>query len=271
MQMKQGGVVFQALAIFTITRKGSVRIAREQYEIYTQLQGNFPAAFGPSRIEILPALENASGICEEDELLEEGFRRLEKMLPLLYISMTWNDENRFGGGNASSIGLKPDGEKLLQWMSEKNIAIDLSHTSDALAKDILNYIEKKNLKVRVIASHSNFRAVSDFPRNLPDEIAQEIGKRKGLIGLNFVHRFMGNGLPSDFLRQIEQASKLGLMDNLCLGADFFDDREVSPRPYHADFGNSSCYPRFFQCVGEKFPADSLEKIGYKNIWRFLGR
>ena len=62
----------------------------------------------------------------------------------------------------------------------------LSHTSDALAHDIFNHIDKHKLAVPVIASHSNFRSVSDHVRNLPDEIANEIVNRNGLIGMNFL-------------------------------------------------------------------------------------
>ncbi len=71
--------------------------------------------------------------------------------------MTHHGENRFGGGNSTGIGLKKDGEALLEYISEKKIAIDLSHTSDALAGDILNYIVKNKLGLSVLASHSNFR------------------------------------------------------------------------------------------------------------------
>ena len=73
----------------------------------------------------------------------------------------WNQENRFGGGNASDVGLKREGELFLEYLGGKGVAIDLAHPSDALAHDILNYIDKKSLKVTPIASHSNFRVIKD--------------------------------------------------------------------------------------------------------------
>ncbi len=276
-QMKEGGVVFQTLAIYTKTRKGSVQCASEQFEIYKTLPTLCPGAFGKGGVEIPVALENASGVCEEEEPFEKGLERLEKMAPLLYISMTWNDENRFGGGNLSTVGLKPDGQRLLEWMNGKNIAIDFSHTSDALAQDTLNFLDKKNLKIRPIASHSNFRKISDVSRNLPDEIAKEIVKRGGVIGLNFVRRFIGSECPKDFVQQIEHAASLGLLDNFCFGADFFDDREIPKeldylRPtFFEGLDNSSCYPKLLEMLRKNFSDEILEKIAYKNLWRFLGR
>ena len=63
-----------------------------------------------SRVGALAAIENASGFCEEQEPLEDGLRRFERLVaeagPLAYVSLTWNDENRFGGGNKASAGLK---------------------------------------------------------------------------------------------------------------------------------------------------------------------
>lgn len=276
-QLKEGGVMFQALAIFTKTGKGSAKCAGEQFEIYKTLPALYPAAFGKGRIEVPVALENASGVCEEDEPLDLAFKRLEKMLPLLYISLTWNDENRFGGGNMSTVGLKKDGQRLLEWMAEKNASIDFSHTSDALAHDIFNYIDKKGLKLRTIASHSNFRQVTDMPRNLPDDIAKEIGKRGGVIGLNFVRKFIGLESPKDFIRQVEHAAKLDLLDHFSFGADFFDDQDTPPelhylRPmFHPGFDNASCYPKLLEALRKNFSDEILEKIAYKNLWRFLGR
>ena len=109
----------------------------------------------------------------------------------MYVSFTWNMENRFGGGALTTVGLKDDGKRLLEVLATNRIAVDLSHASDRLAYDIFNYIDKHKLDMKVIASHSVMRAIHHAPRNLPDEIAKEIIKRKGIIGLNFIAKFIG--------------------------------------------------------------------------------
>lgn len=284
--LKEGGVVFQTLAIFNETKSGSAKSGMDQFELYLKLLKTrskevFPLTKKIIPITIVPAIENASGLLEETgEKLDLAFKRLEKMQKeagiILYISLTWNSENRFGGGNASSAGLKKDGEALLDFIDGKKIAIDFSHTSDRLAHDLINYIDKKNLKIQPIASHSNYRSIAEVPRNLPDEIAREIIRRKGVIGMNFVASFIGND-PSYFYKQIEHALSLGGKDAICLGADFFSEIDTPPELEHfkpfffPGFDNSSCYSHAFDFFRKKFPEEILERIAYKNLDAFITR
>src|SRR5580692_1121263 len=124
--LKEGGVGFQTLAIFTKTEKTSAQQGVKQAEVFFKLSKKYPV-FG-SEIKTMVSIENASGFCDETESLAKGLERLESWLEkvgrIAYISLTWNEENRFGGGNASKAGLKNDGKQLLQWMSGKKIAID---------------------------------------------------------------------------------------------------------------------------------------------------
>ncbi len=263
-QLKAGGVELQTMAIYTKTEKGSAQQGENQAKIFFDL----------NEIPMALAIENASSFCEEDEPLEKGLRRLEGWLErvgkIAYISLTWNEENRFGGGNATDIGLKPDGLELLQWMEGKKIAIDLSHTSNRLADEILERIQT----ITPIASHSNFRAVEEHPRNLPDRLAKEIGARRGLIGLNFVRKFVGKD-PEDLLRHVEHAERLGLLDALCFGADFFSDTIASPELEHLKpfffpgFDDASCYPKVTELFLKYLPRDTVEKISFNNLSQFL--
>lgn len=289
-QLKLGRVFLQTLAIFTETKKGSVASAQLQCEAYKRLamqecqflkQLHVPTS--QSHLHLIAAIENASGLLEEGEDLEKMYARFDQMVesvgPLLYISLTWNTENRFGGGCHSQVGLKPDGERLLDYMSGKKIAIDLSHASDALAHAILNYIDRKGLNIRPIASHSNFRKVIDHPRNLPDDLAREIISRGGVIGLNFVRAFVGGfgDYETGFLKIIEHAKHLDALDHFCFGADFFYEEDVAHtlshllpffvEPYHT----SSCYPQVFKLLQKQLNQEEMHALGYKNITRFFER
>ncbi|HSX26818.1 MAG TPA: membrane dipeptidase [Chlamydiales bacterium] len=274
-QMRKGGIVLQTLAVFTETKAESTKLGEAQLKAFESLKKR---AVFQKEIYPLLAVENASGFCEEFEPLEKGLKRLERWLDAAgsigYISFTWNQENRFGGGNASDTGIKADGERLLEWMEGKKIAIDLSHTSDALAHDILNTIDEKGLTIIPVASHSNFRSIVDHPRNLPDEIAQEIFKRKGVVGLNFVRPFLGTE-PEDFLRQIEHAEKLGGLNHLCFGADFFYDGDSPPeldylKPFFLErFDDASCYPRLIELLRTKLTHPQMEKISHLNLLKLL--
>lgn len=283
-QLRRGGVSFQTLAIFTDTGKKSVASAEKQFTIFRTLPKLYPDDFASlnelkmpepnGKVHIAAAIENASGLCNETEPLEGCFTRFDQYRktagPILYISLTWNHENRFGGGNLTKVGLKPDGEHLLEYLAGQQIAIDLSHTSDALAHDILNTIDKKGLQIIPIASHSNFRAIADQPRNLSDEIAKEIIRRKGVIGLNFFKPFVGKHFPEDFTRQVDYARSLGALDQYCFGADFFYDKDLPaslyPFPfYYEPYSDAGCYPQFVTYLNEVFTKQEIEKIAFKNL------
>jgi len=294
-QLQKGNVVLQTLAVYTETGKEAVASAERQMTIFRTLPTLYPEGFQHlktlempqemsrpnGKVHVIAAIENASGLCGESEKLENAFSRFDQYRetagPLLYISLTWNHENRFGGGNHSKVGLKPDGEKILEYIDGKKIAIDLSHTSDALAHDILNYIDAKGLKIIPIASHSNFRKIAKQPRNLPDELAKEVIRRKGVIGLNFVKAFIGKQFPDDFTRQVDYARSLGGLDYHCFGADFFFDKDmpIALHPFmpffFPRFGSSACYPDMIDYLNEVFTKQELEKIAHLNFGNFLAR
>jgi len=285
-QLLQGGVRLQTLAVAAITRPGSTGVTQRQVELYQKLLKEYPSVAPYSeylltseKLHCIFAIENASGLLEEGEPFEEALKRFETyqaVEKILYVSLTWNQENRFGGGNAIVVGLKRDGELFLEYLEGKGVAIDLSHTSDALAHDILNYIDKKGLHLIPIASHSNFRSIKDIPRNLSNTLAQEIIKRRGVIGMNFVRRFVGEG-PQDFLDHIHHGLALGGEDALCLGSDFYGgiDIPLSLLPerslpvFQEDYSNASCYPRFLELLRSVFPERVVQKISYKNAHKHI--
>lgn len=289
--LKAGNVKHQVLAIFTATKKGSVEFAEQQVAAYENLiQGDdfYPIITKEDaqhittsdQVGVTIALESASGICEEDEKLDLAFERLDKMLEscghLFYISFTHHTENRFGGGNYSNnVGLKRDGELLLEWMSGKRIAVDLAHASDNLAYGILNYIDAKGLDIPVIASHSNFRPLCGHVRNLPDDLTEELVKRKGLIGMNFLRAYIHDTRPEVLMEHILHGLKPDVaIDQLAFGADFFylkglNDPERLPL-FFPEHGDASKYPAILEDLKkEGVTVDILEKLAFKNALNFM--
>ncbi|MCH9609914.1 MAG: hypothetical protein S4CHLAM45_13600 [Chlamydiales bacterium] len=287
-QLKAGGVSLQTVALYVSTNKDSVQFFQSQVDAFMNLPTLYPDHFahlkqfkvpkGEEKVHLLPAIENGSGLVTEEEPLELAFRRLDEFIdlspsPILYISLTWKHKNRFGGGNESKEGIKRDGELFLEYLSGKNIAIDLSHTSDALAEGIFNTIDKKGLDLMPIASHSNFREVCNHPRNLPDSFAKEIVARGGVIGLNFVKRFIGK--ESDFLAHLNHAKKLGIFDHFCFGADFFCESQfIQLLPsfipvYYKAFSDASCYPRLLQTLD--LTKEEEEQLSFRNLEAFFER
>lgn len=294
-QLRKGRVKLQTMAIFTETSPGSSQQGFAQVEVFNNLPKLYGDTFeilnqvrsldeleSQDKIFILPAVENASSFCEEDEELTKALARFSlwqrKMGKPAYVSLTWNTENRFGGGAMTDIGLKDDGRRLVDFLSSKTIALDFSHASDRLAYDLLNYIDKQALSIPLIASHSNLRSVVNVPRNLPDDLAKEILKRNGLIGMNFVRYFIGAETPDYFSRQLERFITLGAARQLCFGADFFYGEDVSPayrkQPevyFFPNYGDASTYPEIINLWRKHAVVEEniLADVCCNNLVRFL--
>lgn len=291
-QLLHGDVKLQTLAIYAPTAPKSVEQGCRQIDHFLKLIESEPLAFALCRtpfdlhsplIHFLPAFENASGFASETEPFSHIVKRLEeyveKLGSIFYLSLCWDTENRFGGGNRSTAGLKADGKQLLQWMDGRRIALDFSHSSDRLAYDLLEYIDQHNLAIPILASHSNFRAISDYPRNLPDPIAKEIIRRKGLIGLNLFAPFIHPTDPSAIFRHIEYGLSLGAQDALCFGADFFCDVDFPhilekyqrQTAFFPEWSNASVYPSLLTSCREKLHLsdDLISKMAHGNALRFL--
>jgi microsomal dipeptidase-like Zn-dependent dipeptidase len=295
--LREGNVKLQTMAIYVATDdENSVDSGIEQSVAFLELIDNYSDyvqhldeaedwsdVLESDRTTIVAAIENANAFCGEEDDIEDGFAMLETMIEntggLLYISLTHNDENRFGGGNdAPGVGLKEDGKLLLEFMHEMNIAVDLSHTSDALAHDILEFIDRADLDIPVIASHSNFRSVHDHERNLSDEIFKEIIRRDGLVGINFYREFVHDSDPDKLYAHILHGIKNGAGAHISFGSDFFystgndedEDDDVEEDFFH-DHRNSAQFPHILYRLKDSMSAEQLHRIAYSNMYNFMQR
>lgn len=288
--LQLGNVKLQICAIYTDVRPGSIELAtlqaykyREMLMMHAQEVVQADAEFLKninlnSKIGLVTAIENAAGLADEEAPIQKAFEQLDKLIQMTgrmaYISLTHHTENRFGGGNyTEGIGLKDDGKRILDYISGKKIAIDLSHTSDLLAEGILNHIDTQKLDVPVMASHSNFRSIWNHKRNLPNEFAQEIIKRGGLIGVNFLRAFLDNEHPERVFEHILHGFEIGAEEQMCFGADFFytkDFPDPSRHPFYFPIvENASKYPSILDKLGENLNQSQLEKLAFKNAQRFF--
>ena len=287
--MRLGGVRTQVLPTYVPHTRHSPAAGLAQVKAYEALLGEHEAHFEPwfspeggsgEKIRIALSVENAAAFFGDDEPVEVGLARLTEVQgrcgPLVYVSLTWALENRFGGGNGSQgVGLKDDGEALLEHMVSLGIPVDVSHASDKLASEVLDLLDKRLPEARVMASHCNFRAVKDHKRNLSDELAREVAARGGVIGLNLIRAFVGGGVE-DFPAHVEHALALGLEDVVCLGADFFCPEDLPSKPKDSDhffldgYGTAQCHPKLQGLLGEAgVESGVLDKLTGANLERWL--
>lgn len=298
-QLRKGKVAIQVLPIFTETQPKAAKKGLAQAELYRMLLVHYPFVFTQltpmtqgapfleqGKIALTAAIENASSFCEEHETFAQGMERLRsffgKIGRPLYISLTWNSENRFGGGAETDIGLKDDGKRLLDFLHMKQIAVDFSHTSDRLAEEILSHIDQYKLVIPLLASHSNVRAITDVRRNMPDFLLDELKKRNGLVGVNVVRPFVGGNFREVFPEHIRYLIQRLGVESVGFGADFFCDLDLpahravkSPVQgwFFSECPDASYYPDLLQLVQESLDLtpQQIEKIAYRNFLEFMNR
>ena len=128
---------------------------------------------------------------------------------------------RYSGGTGAPGSLTPAGTELLHAMRDHGVTLDASHLADDA------FWQACELQPKVIASHSNARAVVNKDRHLSDEMLRQIAHSGGMVGVVLYNGFLQPGwvrgqpptplpLVGEMLRHM--ASAVG-WERLGLGSD----------------------------------------------------
>jgi membrane dipeptidase len=94
-------------------------------------------------------------------------------------------------------GLTEFGKDVVREMNRIGMIVDISHVSDKAFYDALAVTTKP-----VIASHSSCRAISEFPRNMTDDMFRALAKNGGVVGINFGGGFLNQKEADNDMRNI---------------------------------------------------------------------
>ncbi len=212
-RMKQGGMDAMFFAVYTSqgprTPEGHAeakRNALNQFDLIHQALKKYPnlveLATTPAdayRIQkagkraVFIGMENGYPVGSDLAMLKTYYD-----LGCRYMTLTHFANNLIGDSSTDPDGpiyggLSDFGKQVVPEMNRLGMLIDVSHVADSTFYDALALS-----KAPVIASHSNCRALCDFPRNMTDDMIRAIAKKGGVVQVNFVSDYLKK--PSDAFR-----------------------------------------------------------------------
>ncbi|MEH6589105.1 MAG: dipeptidase [Halioglobus sp.] len=143
-----------------------------------------------------------------DRLYDAGFR---------VMGLQHFFDNHLGGslhGN-SGAGLTDFGRQAVTAMLDRQIIIDVAHSSPAVVREVLAMSTAP-----VIVSHTGLQGHCQTPRNISDELMQTIAARGGIIGIGFWDAAICEPSAAGIVSAIQYGVELVGEDHIALGSDY---------------------------------------------------
>lgn len=197
-RMRKGHLSAQFWAVYVPgeLKSGWARMGMEQIELTRRMVAKYPAALAPAyasadierafkagRVASLIGLEGGHMIENSLGVLRAYYQLGARYLTLTHnVTLDWADAAL---GLPTHRGLTPFGKEVVREMNRLGMLVDLSHVSADVMRDALDTSEAP-----VIFSHSSARALTNHPRNVPDDILARMPKNGGLVMVTFVPDFV---------------------------------------------------------------------------------
>lgn len=196
-RLRKGGVGAQFWSVFVPAWTSEpFRATLEQIELVESM-----AALHPDVFQLATTAEAVEGIRDDGRIAclmgAEGGHAIENSLDKLrslfdrgvrYLTLThadtidWadaaTDDERHGG-------LTDFGEEVIVEMNRLGMLVDISHVSVNTMKHAL-----RASRAPVIASHSSAYSLAPHPRNVPDDVLEQIAVNDGVVMINFYPGFI---------------------------------------------------------------------------------
>lgn len=134
------------------------------------------------------------------------------------IQLTHNKRNLVGDGcmEPGNAGLSQFGYDVIGALNDRRVLVDVAHGGRRTIKETI-----AASKAPVTISHTGCAALSDLPRNVPDEILRAMADRGGVAGIIFWPYLRRDTQPmaEDVIRHIEHAIKVCGEDHVGIGTD----------------------------------------------------
>jgi membrane dipeptidase len=229
------------------------------------------AAHKQGKIAALIGIEGGHAIENSPRLLRDFYA-----LGVRYMTLTHTNTNGWADSSGDlddktvkrNNGLNDLGHQVVAEMNRLGMIIDISHVADKTFWDVIEVS-----KAPPFASHSSCRALANVPRNMTDEMITALGKKGGVIQINFNCGFLSvkpagekpSATLADVVNHIDHAVKLAGIDHVGIGSDF-DGVPCTP----TGLDDVSKFPNLTRALLEKgYKADDIKKIYGGNTLRLM--
>ena len=154
------------------------------------------------------------GSLHGDVSMVESYYRLGVRQMLI----AYNLNNDAGGGcHDQDGGLTDFGRAVVREMNRVGMVVDCAHSGIKSGLEAMKLSSKP-----CIFSHANARALHDHERNITDEQIRAVAATGGVVGVNGLNRFLGDGAPTveSLVSHIDYMAKLVGTDHVGIGLDY---------------------------------------------------
>ncbi len=228
-RLRSGQVGAQFWSVFIpggIKDSGYARVQLEQIDIARRVIERYPealslattssevtTAFRRGRIGSLLGMEGGHAIENSLGALRSYYRLGVRYMTLTHnVTLDWADA-------AMDVprhnGLTPFGKEVVREMNRLGLIVDISHVTPKVMHDVLDVAEAP-----VMFSHSSAKALTDHPRNVPDDVLRRLGKNGGVVMVTFIPAFVSQPVANWELRLSELTRGKPPAEAARIGAEF---------------------------------------------------
>ena len=248
-RLREGMVGAQFWSVYipsNATETGAAKMQLEQIDIARQVIERYPEIF-----ELALTADDAERIFRAGKIASmlgmEGGHALENSIGALrayfdlgarYMTLT-HSANVDWADSCCALrehdGLTPFGMEVVREMNRLGMLVDISHVAPETMHDAIEVSEAP-----VIFSHSSARAITNHPRNVPDDVLRRMPENGGVVMITFVPSFINQAnldwstLPgeqrrntpeppatmADVIRHMEHVRDVAGIDHVGIGGDF---------------------------------------------------
>lgn len=242
-RLAKGGVGAQFWSVYvpsTLQGTTAVSATLEQIDIVHRMVARYPdrlelalTAADVERIQKTGKIASLIGM-EGGHSIDSSLGALRMMYRLgaRYMTLThslnvpWADS---ATDTPAHSGLTPFGEEVVREMNRLGMLVDLSHVSPETMADALRVSQAP-----VFFSHSSAKAITNVPRNVPDDILAQLPKNGGVIMVTFVPGFISQEVADYNARENVERARLTAVagstpDAVTRGVDAWRNANPVPR------------------------------------------